>query len=98
MLPMVVFFPACSCGKDNSTPTEPNQYTVYFYTNSADTFNISSQTVEEGNLIRRPDTPTKKGYNFIGWYSDSALTKVWTFEIDTVHKNMTLYARWEKRV
>ncbi|MGN0961350.1 MAG: InlB B-repeat-containing protein [Christensenellales bacterium] len=100
MLPIVVFFPGCncSCGTDPNQTNKPNnQYIVTFYTNSADTFNIPSQTVNEGNLVRKPENPVKTGYIFIGWYQDASLTKVWRFEIDTVKSNMTLYARWQER-
>lgn len=98
ILPIVVFFPACSCNSEQPTLKEPNQYIVRFYTDSKDTFNIPSQTIEEGNLVREPDRPTKTGYAFIGWYKDMDRTQIWTFLVDTVHENMTLYARWEKRI
>ena len=98
LLPIVVFFPACSCNSnDNNTSKEPSYYTVRFYTNSGDTFNIPSQTVQEGELVRRPSDPTRTGYVFIGWYQDSALNIVWNFGIDTVKHDMTLYARWQPR-
>ena len=99
MLPMVVFFPGCSCNSDQA-PTQSRTdltYTVRFYTDSLQTFNISNQTVKEGQLVRRPIDPIKTGYRFVGWYLDSELTQVWTFEIDTVSQDMTLYARWQIR-
>ena len=100
MLPMVVFFPGCSCGKEPDTTTQIRTditYTVRFYTNSEDVFNIASQTVGEGQLVREPDTPKRTGYRFIGWFKDKELTQIWTFALDTVYGDMTLYAKWQKR-
>ena len=100
LLPIVVFFPGCSCNEETE-PTggvDPNTtYTVHFYTGTEDTFNINNQTVARGGLVRRPDNPVRTNYVFIGWYKDMACTEVWTFEIDVVTSDMTLYARWQKR-
>ena len=97
MLPMVVFFPACSCGIGaDEAESVPQEYTVRFYTGSTDTFNIPSQTLMEGSLVRKPSTPTRYGYEFIGWYKDQACTLLWSFEVDTVKSNVTLYARWQE--
>lgn len=100
MLPMVVFFPGCG-GDDGSSGQKknPSYYTVTFYTDSAETFNIPSQTVQEGQLIRKPQNPYKTGYRFKDWYSHPSLDPdfIWTFEIDTVTSNITLYAKWEKK-
>jgi len=97
ILPIVVFFPACSCNETNNQPKrEPLVFTVKFYTNSKDTFNIPNQSVQEGKLVRRPNNPIRSGYVFIGWYKDSQLVSLWSFELDTVTQDTTLYAKWEK--
>ena len=100
MLPIVVFFPACgSNGGDNNTPSiDPKTtYTVHFYTGTEDTFNINNQIVVRGGLVRRPDNPVRVGYIFIGWYKDVNWTELWTFELDVVTSDITLFARWEDR-
>ncbi len=102
ILPMLVFFPTgCSCsegdGSGSGSGPNSNSYTVHFFTGSNETFNIPNQTIKKGGLVKKPDTPKKTGYVFIGWYKDMACTTVWTFEIDTVHSDMTLYARWQER-
>lgn len=99
MLPMVVFFSGYGCGQTGAQTTQrvDMTYTVKFYTDSKQTFNIASQVVKEGQLVRRPIEPIKTGYDFIGWYKDKNFEQIWTFELDTVHGDMTLYAKWKKR-
>lgn len=50
--------------------------------------------VKVGSTINRPADPAAEGYRFDGWYRDAACTKAWNFEADTVHADMTLYAKW----
>ena len=69
-----------------------SQYTVSFNSNGGSS--VSSQTLNYGNLITRPGDPTKTGYTFAGWYSDSGLTSAWNFSTGTVSSSMTLYAKW----
>ena len=40
------------------------------------------------------ETPTQKGYEFAGWYTDEALTKKAGATV-TLDKDVTLYAKWE---
>lgn len=47
-----------------------------------------------GNTIDSPEEPTAEGYRFDGWYKDTACTKPWNFETDTVQSDLTLYAKW----
>ena len=100
MLPILAFFPAC---KKNSTSGYVDEnagksYIVHFYTNSDESFNIPNQTINHGELVRKPEAPRKTGFAFIGWYTTSTCeeTSLWTFEIDQVKSDMTLYAKWEK--
>lgn len=67
------------------------------------TYNINGGTevdpvpvMENNNKLNQPDNPTKEGYNFVGWYKDEALTRVWDFANDTVTSDMTLYAKWSE--
>ena len=43
--------------------------------------------------ITVPTNPTRSGYTFGGWYTDTALTNPWNFN-DKVTNALTLYARW----
>jgi uncharacterized repeat protein (TIGR02543 family) len=68
------------------------QYTVTF--NSNEGSSVSSQTVDSGATADEPSPPpTRSGYDFYGWYSDSALTVPYTFNTPVI-KNITLYAKW----
>ena len=42
-----------------------------------------------------PDTPTKEGWKFTGWYTDRDCTEEWNSD-STVSGSMTLYAGWVK--
>ena len=55
---------------------------------------IVPQEVESGDKATQPLPPTKTGYTFDGWYSDSGLTTPWDFENDTITADTTIYAKW----
>lgn len=55
---------------------------------------VESQTCMYGELLETPETPTREGYVFGGWYQDVNLTIPWDLEQDTVIESMTLYASW----
>lgn len=40
--------------------------------------------------------PTKKGYTFVGWYTDKGCTKAISTIKATSAKNVTVYAKWKK--
>jgi uncharacterized repeat protein (TIGR02543 family) len=50
--------------------------------------------VPENSLVSEPETPTRTGYTFGGWYKEAALTTPWSFTTDVVTDNLTLYAKW----
>lgn len=71
------------------------KYTVSFDTDGGST--VESQTVVTGNKATKPaSNPTKDGYNFKGWYKDSAHTNEFDFENDTITENTTIYARFDE--
>ncbi len=45
-------------------------------------------------LLEMPETPSREGYTFGGWFEDEALTVPWNFTSDAVAGDMDLYARW----
>jgi uncharacterized repeat protein (TIGR02543 family) len=66
-----------------------NQYTITFNTNGGNS--ISSQTNNFGSLLVIP-TPTRSGYSFIGWFTDSNLTQA--APATTPAGNITFHAKW----
>lgn len=55
---------------------------------------VASQWVTSGGKAAKPVDPTFVGHVFGGWYTDSAFTRAWVFDTDTVTENITLYAKW----
>lgn len=70
------------------------KYTVSFDTDGGST--VESQTVVTGNKATKPAVnPTKKGYNFVGWYTDNTYTTEFAFENTIITDNTTIYAKFE---
>ena len=55
---------------------------------------IDTIIIKKGDTIKRPDKPTKEGYNFIDWYLNN---QVYDFN-KKVNKNITLIAKWEQEI
>ena len=72
------------------TENAADTYTITYNTNGGSA--IADASVKAGNAITLP-TPTRSGYTFEGWYSDSALTSKVTSPY-TPTKSITLYAKW----
>ncbi|GEM_PF-2889573 len=64
---------------------------MIFETNGGSTIKPVVQV--EGSAVSLPTNPSKDGYDFSGWYSDSGLTTPYTFTIMPVD-NVTIYAKW----
>lgn len=67
------------------------KFTVYF----ADV-DISPISVKQNETINQPESPTKEGYIFMGWYKEKTCQTPWDFTVDKVTKNTTLYPKWKK--
>ncbi len=57
---------------------------------------VASQTQMYGELLEVPEDPTREGYEFTGWYFDSACYVLWVEDTHTIDSDVTLYAGWEK--
>lgn len=57
---------------------------------------VPSQTQMVDELLDLPEPPTREGYQFTGWYTDSICYELWDVENRTIEQDMTLYAGWEK--
>ncbi|MBQ3016212.1 MAG: InlB B-repeat-containing protein [Clostridia bacterium] len=70
----------------------PKKYTVSFNTLGGSA--VESQSISHGELAVMPATPTKAGYTFEGWYSDSKYENSFDFYLNTITEAKTLYAKW----
>ena len=68
-------------------------YTVKFDTDGGS--EIDSIKVTKNKTLDEPTEPTKDGYKFGGWYTDTELTKAYDFDTK-VTADFTLYAKWTK--
>jgi len=65
---------------------------VTFDSNGGST--VSPQYINLGGTATRPTSnPTRSGYNFDNWYSDTSLTILYNFS-SLVNANTTIYAKW----
>ncbi|MFP4479168.1 MAG: InlB B-repeat-containing protein, partial [Candidatus Izemoplasmatales bacterium] len=56
---------------------------------------ILPQTVLDGNLATEPNTPTRDGFVFDGWFTDDeTFENDFDFATDTITADITLYAKW----
>ena len=69
----------------------PKANTVTFNSNGGSS--VAKQTVMSGKTVTSPTAPTKDGYDFEGWYTDSGLTQAYDFS-KPVNGDLTLYAKW----
>jgi len=75
---------------DLYTAWQTNSYEVSFMSNGT---KVSSQSVYYNQSAKTPSTPTREGYVFKGWYSDTDLTNAYNFS-SAVRNHITLYAKW----
>ncbi len=57
---------------------------------------IREQHLRYGETVKEPSAPTREGYVFDGWYTDSARTLKYDFEHDRLQDDITLYAAWHE--
>ncbi|MDU6522156.1 leucine-rich repeat domain-containing protein, partial [Clostridium sp.] len=56
---------------------------------------VLPESVELEGLVTKPQDPTREGYTFGGWYTDSTFVTPWNFDSDKMpSKDITLYAKW----
>ena len=72
------------------TENAADTYIITYNTNGGNT--LANSTVKAGSSVTLP-TPTRSGYNFAGWYTDSGL-KDKVASPYTPTADVTLYAKW----
>lgn len=54
-------------------------------------------SIAEDATVDEPETPTREGYRFDGWYIDAAYTSAYTFST-LVDSDFSLYAKWVEQI
>lgn len=79
---------------DPKDSVDPVEYTVTFDQNYTGAPAATTQTVQDGGKVSKPSSdPTRNGYDFAGWYKDTAATVAYDFG-SSVTSSLTLYAGW----
>ncbi len=55
---------------------------------------LSSDKVTYGKALSKPEDPTKTGYTFVDWYSDSELTNKYLFNGAAITEDTNIYSKW----
>ncbi|MCR5792607.1 MAG: InlB B-repeat-containing protein [Lachnospiraceae bacterium] len=71
----------------------PPTFTVSFDTQGGSAVS-AIPGIKEGGTINLPANPTKKGYDFLGWYTSNSYTTRFT-NSTKVNADITLYAKWQ---
>lgn len=58
---------------------------------------VAPQNQMYGELLEVPPAPTREGYEFTGWYTDTALEDLWDADSDVIESDITLYAGWKPK-
>ena len=107
LVPVVLFTLAISvftgCGgdggsknnNDNKEQQPQETYSVSFNTTGGSS--VTARSVKPGESISEPDSPTRAGYNFVGWYASSDFSGSPVPFPYTPTGNITLYAKWEQQ-
>lgn len=80
---------------DPNDPDAPKSYSVSFNMLGHGTA-PKVQTVLSGEKATPPASPEADGYDFIGWYKESACTNPFNFSEEPITANTVVYAKWEK--
>lgn len=88
-----------ACGGDTDKDNDKDQdnsatqYTVTFDYNYEGAPTATTQTVNSGEAVQKPNDPTRGLYIFDSWYTEAACTTEYVFTT-AVTKDITLYAGW----
>ena len=88
----VLAFMLVSCDGSDTTTNPTVTYSITYELNGGTNSENNPTEFKTGDIVSL-DYPTKEGYMFAGWYTDSAFTTDIT-EIKDIKEDLTLYARW----
>ena len=77
-------------------PEKAEMFTVTFDYNYDNKGAYTTQKVEDGKTAKEPTDPSRDGFNFDGWYTDTSGKNAFKFTTK-VTKDITLYAKWKEK-
>ena len=83
----LLIFTAVACDEEEDLIVT---HSITFTTNGGSA--VSDMTIEGNQTNVTLPSPTKEGYEFVGWYTDMRLSKPWD---GSVSSDLTLYAKWK---
>lgn len=86
---LMILFAAVGCSK-------APDITISYQANYEGRGELLSQAAVSGKKLEAPDTPTREGYTFLGWYKDATLDEAWDFSSTKATESLSLYAGWDK--
>ncbi|SET28388.1 InlB B-repeat-containing protein [[Clostridium] polysaccharolyticum] len=96
LLAILLFATTC-VQPDNAKAASIKDTVFYVQFNTNGGSSVAAITnVRYGSTIDEPDNPSRSGYWFRGWYTDSSLTSKFDFS-QKIYRNTTIYAGWEKQ-
>ena len=97
ILSILFVFQLAACGKTPTPDDDNKEQTTYFMVrfNTNGGTSVKSIKIKKGEAITLPNSPTKEGYIFDGWYLDSSCVEALE-EGYLVKKSITLYAKWKE--
>lgn len=78
-----------SCTEDQGV------YTIQFDAQGGSETADTEASKETSYLVTEPAAPAKRGYTFLGWFTDAQGGTEWDFKQDKASWHMTLYAHWQ---
>ena len=80
-------------GNISESERQDIQYALTFNSNGGTA--VPAQSVSDGDYANKPKKPTKEGFKFIGWFSET-LDRMWGFFVDYMTEDVELTAMWEE--
>ena len=96
LLTVLLSSSGCGGGGGSSSHVDNNiiKFTVTF--DSCGGSEVEPQIVTSGDILEKPEPPTREGYIFADWYKDNTYNEIFMFgeNGDKIIQDITLYAKW----
>lgn len=76
--------------------TDDWQYSIRYHLNQGKNCDANSTMFQAGGSVLFFSSPTRKNYQFVGWYEDAKFSKPITSWSCVTEKNLHVYAKWRK--